>query len=125
MKYEEVYDYVYSKISYFPKDSIDDLMETLIDCDEEEFEKIRKTHLKNPTLIQIISVLLGMYGIDRFLIGDYAFGILKLLTGGGVLLLWIGDMFNIRKSTQEYNYYKIKNMAVPSLEAIIRDIQPK
>lgn len=125
MKYEDVYDYMYDKKSYFPKETIDDLMETLIDCDEEAFEKIKKAHLKSPALIQIISIFLGIYGIDRLLIGDYAMGILKLFTGGGVLLLWIGDIFNIRQSTMEYNYYKIKNMTIPSLDTIIRDVQIK
>lgn len=125
MKYDEVYSYVYDKQSYFPQNTIDDLMEILIDCDEEEFEKIKKTHLKSPIIIQITSILLGIYGIDRFLIGDYTMGILKLLTGGGVLCLWIGDIFSIKKNVKEYNYYKIKNMAVPSLDAIIRDIQLK
>ena len=125
MKYEDVYDYMYDKKSYFPKEAIDDLMETLIDCDEDAFKKIKKAHLKNPTLILIISILLGIYGIDRFLIGDYAMGILKLFTGGGVFLLWIGDIFNIRQSAMEYNYYKIKNMTIPSLDTIIRDVQLK
>ncbi len=125
MKYEEVYDYVYSKISYFPKDSIDDLMEILMDCDEDAFEKIKKTHLKNPTLIQIVSALLGIYGVDRFLIGDYALGIFKFITAGGFLAMWIADIFTIKKSVREYNYNKVKSMASPSLEAIIRDIQPK
>lgn len=125
MKYEEVYDYVYSKISYFPKDSIDNLMEILMDCDEDAFEEIKKTHLKSPTLIQIISALLGMYGVDRFLIGDYVYGFLKIVTFGGFLVLWIGDALTIKKSVREYNYNKVKSMASLSLEAIIRDIQPK
>ena len=125
MKYEEVYSYVYDKASYFPAGAADDLMGMLIDCDEEAFEKIKKTHLKSPTLIQLVSVFLGIYGIDRLLIKDYTLGLLKMFTGGGFLCLWIYDIFHIRSEVKDFNYIKIKCMAVPSLEAIMRNVSPK
>lgn len=125
MNYEEVYSYVDKKSSYFPAEEIDNLMGMLIDCDEDAFEKIKKTHLKSPGLIQLVSIFLGIYGADRFLIRDYTIGFLKMFTGGGVLCLWLSDIFTIRKEVREYNYYKIMGMAVPSLEAIVRNVRPK
>jgi len=125
MTYDEVYSYIYDKESYFPYNTLDELMEMLIDCDDDAFEKIKKTHLKSPMLIEIVSIFLGLYGIDRFLIKDYKLGLAKLLTGGGVFVLWITDIFTIHKDVKLYNYYKIKSMCLPSINALVRDISPK
>ncbi len=125
MKYEDVYSYVYDKASYFPAGSADELMGILIDCDDEAFEKIKKTHLKSPALIQLVSIFLGIYGIDRLLIKDYVMGFLKMFTGGCILCMWIYDIFHIRADVKEANYIKIKCMSVPSLDAIVRNVSPK
>jgi TM2 domain-containing membrane protein YozV len=45
-----------------------------------------------PTLL-FLSVLLGLFGVDRFYVGKVGTGILKLITGGGWGVWWIIDMF--------------------------------
>jgi len=39
-----------------------------------------------------LSVLLGIWGVDRFYLGNIGLGILKLLSVGGFLVWWIVDI---------------------------------
>lgn len=39
------------------------------------------------------------FGIDRFYLGYIGIGLIKLLTGGGFLILWIIDIIKIVKGT--------------------------
>jgi TM2 domain-containing membrane protein YozV len=40
----------------------------------------------------ILSLLCGIFGVDRFYVGRTGLGILKLLSGGGYLVWWIVDI---------------------------------
>ncbi len=51
--------------------------------------------MKNKTTALILSVLVGGLGIDRFYLGYSGIGILKLLTGGCLGILYIIDIINI------------------------------
>lgn len=63
--------------------------------------------MKDPTLVLIISILLGGYGIDRIYLGDVGLGILKLLTCGGLGIWWLIDLFLVMDKTREKNLEKI------------------
>ncbi len=39
-----------------------------------------------------LSILLGVFGADRFYLGRIGLGILKLVTGGGYLIWWLADV---------------------------------
>lgn len=125
MNYEEVYDYVSKKINYFPKKEIDRLTRKLYECDPDAFEEIKKCRLKNPTLIQIVSIFLGIYGVDRFLVGDIVYGVLKLLTGGGFLILWLVDIFKIKEAVREENLAKVEALSLPDISTIIGHVEFK
>jgi TM2 domain-containing membrane protein YozV len=43
----------------------------------------------------ILSILLGGLGVDRFYLGYTLFGILKLITGGGLGIWWLIDIILI------------------------------
>lgn len=60
--------------------------------------------MKDPTIAIILSGILGMFGIDRFYIGDVGLGFIKLLTCGGLGIWWIIDIFIIIDRTKEKNY---------------------
>jgi TM2 domain-containing membrane protein YozV len=60
----------------------------------------------DPTVNVIVSVLVGSLGIDRFLIGQTGWGILKLLTGGALGVWTIVDWFQISGLTKEANMEK-------------------
>ena len=51
--------------------------------------------MKSKTTALILSVLVGGLGIDRFYLGYTGMGVLKLLTGGCLGVLWILDIINI------------------------------
>lgn len=51
--------------------------------------------MKNKTTAQILSILLGELGIDRFYLGYTGLGILKLITGGGFGIWWLVDIILI------------------------------
>ncbi len=60
----------------------------------------------DPTLNVVVSILVGSWGVDRFLIGQTGWGILKLLTGGGLGVWTIVDWFQISRLTEEANMEK-------------------
>lgn len=64
-------------------------------------------YAKDPTVLLIISVLLGSLGIDRFMLGDIGIGILKLLTLGCCGILTIVDWFTISKKARQKNFATI------------------
>jgi TM2 domain-containing membrane protein YozV len=51
--------------------------------------------MKSKTTALILSILVGGLGVDRFYLGYTGMGILKLLTGGCLGILWIIDIVNI------------------------------
>lgn len=59
--------------------------------------------LRDPSEVLLLSVLLGFFGVDRFMLGEVGLGILKLLTCGGCYIWWIVDMVNAQERTREYN----------------------
>jgi TM2 domain-containing membrane protein YozV len=65
---------------------------------------------KDPTMMLIVSLLGGSFGIDRFIIGDTGLGIGKLLTCGGFGIWTIVDWFLIMGATREKNMEKIQQM---------------
>lgn len=63
--------------------------------------------MKKPWVAQLLSFL-GIFGVDRFYIGDKRTGITKLCTLGGLLVFWFYDMFNIIKRTKYLNYINLR-----------------
>lgn len=82
------------------------IKEKLEELPDSKAVQVTSTSFRNPTLMLIISIFLGELGIDRFMIGDYILGALKLITGGGCSIWWIIDIFLIKNATYEYNMKK-------------------
>lgn len=61
---------------------------------------------RDRTLIFVVSLILGYLGVDRFLVGDIGWGVLKLLTFGGCGILWLVDLFLIWGRVDDYNRRK-------------------
>ena len=61
------------------------------------------TDFRDPTISLILSVLVGGLGVDRFYIGDVGLGVAKLLTGGGLGVWWLVDLFLIQNKTKDNN----------------------
>ena len=62
--------------------------------------------LKDRNMVLILSVIFGVWGVDRFFIGDMGMGLLKLFTLGGCGFLWLIDLFLIRDRADDYNRSK-------------------
>jgi len=61
---------------------------------------------KDRTLIFVVSLIFGYLGVDRFLVGDIGWGVLKLLTFGGCGILWLVDLFLIWGRVDDFNRRK-------------------
>lgn len=110
MDQQKVDMYIMTNQKYFPAEKIMYLKEKLLSMDESKFSMVSCVELKDPTTVLIISLLLGVLGIDRFMIGDTGLGILKLLTGGCCGILAIIDWFTVPKKAKEVNFNKLMTL---------------
>ena len=90
-----------------PEERLNEIRELLASADDNKVNLLNATPLKGKTMMLLISVFLGSYGIDRFMLGDTTMGVIKLLTCGGCGIWTIIDWFSIINKTKEYNYKKI------------------
>lgn len=107
MTKEKVDTFMLSKIKYFPESSIYMLRERLLEVEDDKSWVLQSVDFKDPGMNLVVSILGGGLGIDRFLIGDTAMGVLKLFTGGFCGILTLIDWFNISRKTKEYNLKKL------------------
>jgi TM2 domain-containing membrane protein YozV len=83
--------------------------EKLLTLDDSKWVVAQTMQFKEPTTSLLISIFAGVYGIDRFYIGDTGLGIAKLLTCGGVGIWAIVDWFLIQGLTREKNMETFQN----------------
>lgn len=79
----------------------------LLDLTPEKEEQLANTRFKSPGKIFAASFFLGILGLDRFLIGDWGKGLVKLLTAGGLTIWWLVDWFLIMEETRRKNMEKL------------------
>ena len=102
--------YLMSNQKYFPSEKIMFLKEKLYTLDENRFSMISCVEIKDPTTILLISLFLGAYGVDRFMLKDTGMGVLKLLTCGCCGILTIIDWFSVQKKAREMNFNNLMTM---------------
>ena len=102
--------YIMTNQKYFPEGKIVYLKDKLRTMDDEKFSLISTIEMKDPTTILLVSIFLGVLGIDRFMLGDTGMGILKLLTGGCCGILTIIDWFSVAKKAKEVNFNKVMGL---------------
>lgn len=88
---------------FFEAHHLGAIRERLTSLDESKASTVQMIQFKDPTIVLIISILIGGLGIDRFYIGDTGLGIGKLLTCGGLGIWTIIDWFLIMGATREKN----------------------
>ena len=79
------------------------MRQRMLEMDDSKAMMIQSVSYKDPTILLIISLLVGELGVDRFLLGDIGFGILKLITLGGCGIWWLIDVILIMNKTRQYN----------------------
>ncbi len=103
-------EYIESKREYlFPnnKYSENDLVRVLVNSSDVTLRFFNGENFIKPDTYFFISLFVGHLGIDRFLLGDFLIGALKLFTLGGFYIWWIIDLLNMKKVCRAKNCKKI------------------
>ena len=90
-----------------PPSKLPYIRQQLMMVDESKWGLISTIQFKDPTISLILSIFLGSFGIDRFLIGDIGLGIGKLLTAGGCGVWAIVDWFLSMDATREKSFQQL------------------
>ena len=99
--------FLVSNQKYFEPGQILFIKDRLLALEDDKFALICSLDYKDPTTLLLISIFVGGFGIDRFMLGDTGLGVLKLLTGGACYIWTIIDWFLIQGRTREQNYLKL------------------
>lgn len=110
MQKDKVDYYLMANNKYLPSDKINIVSDKLLALDESRSTAITAVQFKDPNIILLVSIFLGGFGIDRFLIGDIGLGILKLLTLGFCGIWVVIDWFLIQKRTRKKNFDMLMQM---------------
>ena len=102
--------YLTANGKYFPSQNIPYIRDLLISCDDSYYPVLMSTQFKDPTIAFVLSLVLGVLGIDRFYVGDIGLGVLKLLTGGVCGIMALVDWFLIMDRTREQNMQNLMLM---------------
>ncbi len=107
MDNKDVQFYLMTNQKYFPEEKMMYLRNKLETADESRRALISTISLQDPTTFLLISIFLGLFGIDRFMLNDTGMGLLKLLTMSCCGILMIIDWFVITKKVKELNFIKV------------------
>lgn len=100
--------FVTANMNKFNHVQMSDIKAKLTNLPDSKADAVMCIEFRDTTTMLIISILLGYLGIDSFMLGKIGIGVLKLLTWGLCCILWIVDIINIKKNTQNYNYQKFQ-----------------
>lgn len=107
MENEKIDFYLLSNHGKFPEEKLGFLKNRLHTVSDERLDLLTTLKLKNPALILVVSLLLGIFGVDRFLLGDTGLAVFKLLTLGGFGFFFIIDWFLVYRRAKDKNYNKV------------------
>lgn len=112
MEQQKVDMFIMNNGKNLPESQVPVIREKLLAMDDSKWATISAIQFKNPTTALILSIFLGVYGIDRFYLGQTGLGIVKLITCGGCGIWAIIDWFNISKATRDVNYQKLQSVLI-------------
>ena len=108
MEQQKVDMFIMTNGSYIHEEKVPLVRESLLSLDDSKWAMVSTIQFKNPTTALILSIFLGVWGVDRFYIGSTGVGVGKLLTCGGCGVWTIIDWFLISGATKEQNYNKLQ-----------------
>lgn len=82
----------------------------LTDKEINELVSTFHTVRKDPIIALILGLTFGVFGVDRFYIGDTGLGVGKLLTLGGFFIWAFVDLFLIMNATRDKNVVAISGL---------------
>lgn len=95
-----------------PQNRMQEIRETLLALTDDQWRNFEFIEFKDPTLLLVLSILVGEFGVDRFVLNDIKNGALKLLLTiacGIGLIWWLIDIFKINGMVLNYNYRLLKD----------------
>lgn len=104
MTEEKIQMFIMSKQKMFDGAQIPLITEKLKDIGDDKLMMITSANYKDPTVLLIVSLLLGTFGVDRFMLGETGLGVAKLLTVGGCGIWAIVDWFTVMSRTRQKNF---------------------
>lgn len=108
MDAEKVDMFIMTHSKFFEGHHVVQIKEKLLTVEEDKWNLVQTLQFKDPTMLLIISILIGSLGIDRFMLGDTGLGIIKLITCGGLGIWTIVDWFLIMGITKEKNLQSLQ-----------------
>jgi len=105
MEQNKVDMFIASEGDKFPPEKLFLMRDQLLKLDESQLDAVQSVKYKKPTKILIFSIFLGLFGVDRFILGQIVIGFSKLLTVGW-LSYGLIDWFFIKGATRKRNYKK-------------------
>jgi len=103
--------FLVSQASKFHPEHLFIIRSYLEKMDDEKLFRVQVQQYRDPTLMLVLSVLVGHFGIDRFLLEQTGIGLAKLLTCGGLGIWTLVDWFLIMGLTRDYNFQKFMQIA--------------
>lgn len=79
--------------------------------DQVHDQLVRELHTyprKNVRISLVLWVFAGFLGVHRIYLGQLGYGLLMMLTGGGLLVWWLIDGFRLRKMVEAFNEEQAK-----------------
>ena len=93
-----------------PNEKLVLIKNALMQLDDSKSTFVQTIEFKDPTITLILSAAVGIFGIDRFMMGQVGLGLLKLFTCGGLYVWWIIDIVGAIKRTRNSNYKELKKV---------------
>jgi TM2 domain-containing membrane protein YozV len=79
------------------------IFNSLPETKRDEFIRLFAGRTTSPSVVYGFSVWLGVFGIDRFVLGQPVLGVVKLLTLGGFYIWYLVDLFLVAGKAREKN----------------------
>ena len=92
----------------FPKSQRMIIQKRCSEMPDDRLMMLQQLKFKNPTVVIIVGLLFGWLGLDRFMMGSFILGLVKLFTGGLSGILWLLDLFILPGKAREANMKQIQ-----------------
>lgn len=95
--------YIISNVKFYDTAVIPYIRTELLKMTKPQFQALQMTEKKDPIILLLVSLFVGSFGVDRFLLGQVGLGVVKLITCGGFGVWTIVDWILIMGEAKKLN----------------------